>query len=53
MNGGKVEQADGKSRRAGGAHQFTKRRKRRAERRKANRDPEAPPTYTRYRGYET
>lgn len=30
---------------------FLKRQKARAERRKARRDPEAQPTYTRYDGY--
>jgi hypothetical protein len=48
----KVEQADGHSR-AGGKHQRTKKRKVRAERRAARRDPETPPTYTRYNGYNT
>lgn len=47
------EQADGKSRRAGGGHQFIKRKKRRAERRKARVNPEAAPGYKRYAGYET
>ena len=47
------EQADGKSRRACGGHQFIKRKKRRAERRKARVNPEAAPTFGKYRGYET
>lgn len=47
------EQADGKSRRAGGHHQFIKRKKRRSERHKARANPESAPTYNRYRGYET
>lgn len=47
------EQADGKSQRGGGYHQFLKRRKNRVERRKAKRDPEAAPTYRRYAGWET
>jgi|APGre2960657404_1045060.scaffolds.fasta_scaffold878139_1 hypothetical protein len=47
------EQADGKSTRGGGYHQFLKRRKNRVERRKAKRDPEAAPTYRRYAGWET
>jgi hypothetical protein len=48
----KVEQADGQSRRRNGGHQFLKRHKRRLERHKANRDPEAIPTYKRFAGYE-
>jgi len=47
------EQADGKSKRGDGYHQFLKRRKNRIERRKAKRDPDATPTYRRYSGYET
>jgi hypothetical protein len=47
------EQADGKSRRAGGGHQFIKRKKRRIERRKAKANPEAAPTYGKYRGWES
>ena len=38
------EQADGRSRRAGGFHQFLK---------KAKTNPEAQPSYGRYAGYET
>lgn len=45
-------QADGRSRRAGGTHSLLKKSKRRKERRKAKRDPEAQPTYGRYMGYE-
>ena len=33
-------------------HRFIKRLKRRLERHKAKLDPEAPPTYGRYRGWE-
>ena len=47
------EQADGKSKRGNGYHQFLKRRKNRIERRKANRNPESPPAYNRYAGWET
>lgn len=47
------EQADGKSRRAGGGHQFIKRKKRRIERHRAKKNPETPPAYNRYRGWET
>lgn len=47
------EQADGKSKRRNGYHQFLKRLKRRVERHKAKRNPEAPPAYNRYDGYET
>lgn len=49
----KVEQADGTSRRAGSAKQYTKKRKARAERRAAHIDPEVPPAYTFYKGYNT
>ena len=49
----KCEQADGKSSRAGGRHQFTKRRKRRTERHAANRKPDVQPGYGKYQGYET
>jgi len=49
---GKVEQADGKSRRAGNAHQYLKRQKNRIERRRAKKDPECTPEYGKYRGYE-
>jgi hypothetical protein len=48
-----TEQADGKGKRSDSYHQFIKRKKRRLERRKANRDPETPPTYGKYSGYET
>jgi hypothetical protein len=48
-----VEQADGKSKRGDGYHQFLKRQKRRLERRRAKQDPEAQPTYGKYAGYET
>lgn len=50
---GRVEQADGHSKRPNAYHQYLKKRKHRLERRKANRDPEAPATYTKYAGYET
>jgi len=53
MKRAKVEQADGKSRRAGSAKQFTKKRKARAERRAARIEPEVPPSYGFYRGYNT
>lgn len=49
----KVEQADGVNRHRNGYHTFLKRRKARAERRRARRDPEVIPAYGRYRGYET
>ncbi len=53
MNPIACEKADGKSRRAGGYHQFIKRRKNRVERRRAKHDPECQPGYGRYRGWET
>lgn len=46
------EQADGKSKRGNGCHQFLKKRKHRIERRKAKKDPESQPTYTKYKGWE-
>lgn len=46
-------QADGRSSRDGGSHQFLKRRKHRLERRLAKLDPENPPSYGKYKGYET
>ena len=49
---GKVEQADGRSRRAGGHHAFLKKRKARIERRRAKSNPETPPGYGRYQGWE-
>lgn len=48
-----VEQADGKSKRGDGYHQFIKRRKRRMERHRANRKPDCQPTYGKYGGWET
>jgi len=48
-----VEQADGESKRSGDYHQHLKKRKARLERRRAKQDPEAPPGYGRYRGWET
>lgn len=48
-----VEQADGKSKRRGGYHQYLKKRKRKLERRKARANVEAQPTYGRYTGWET
>ena len=53
MKRAKVEQADGKSRRAGSAKQYSKKRKARAERRAARIDPEVQPAYTYYNGYNT
>lgn len=50
---GLPEQADGHSKRGRGYHQFIKRKKNRSERRKAKQNPEAPPTYGKYRGWET
>lgn len=50
---GKVAQADWHGTRASSYHQFLKRRKRRLERHKANLDPEAPATYTKYSGWES
>jgi hypothetical protein len=47
------EQADGRSKRGNGYHQWLKRRKRRDERRKAKLRPDAPPTYGKYKGWET
>jgi hypothetical protein len=47
------EQADGKSKRRSGYHQFLKRKKRRAERKKAKANPDCQPAYGRYDGYET
>lgn len=47
------EQADGKSKRGNGYHQFIKRRKNRIERRKVKLNPNAPPTYGKYDGWET
>jgi hypothetical protein len=46
------EQADGESK-GHGYHGFLKKRKRRIERRKAKKNPEEPPTYGKYNGYET
>ncbi len=34
-------------------HRFLKRRKARMERRRANRNPEYPPAYNRFNGYES
>jgi len=48
---GFTEQADGESGTA--YHRFLKKHKRRLERRRAKIDPEAPPRYGKYRGYET
>ncbi len=48
-----VEQADPKHEKPNAYHQHLKREKIRKERRKAKRDPEAPPTYGKYRGYES
>ena len=45
-----VEQADGYSGRK--YHKFLKVRKRRVERRRAKGNPECPPQYGKYRGYE-
>ena len=53
MKRAKVEQADGVSRRAGSAKQFTKKRKARAERRMAKLEPEIAPGYGHYNGYNT
>jgi len=50
---GSVNQADGHHGRAHGSHQFLKRRKHRLERRLAKLDPENPPSYGKYKGYET
>jgi len=47
------EQADGKSKRGDGYHQFLKRRKNRIERRKAKLNPKSQPTYGKYDGWET
>ena len=48
-----TEQADGKSKRGDGYHQFLKIRKRRIERRRAKRDPGCQPLYGKYEGWET
>lgn len=45
------EQADGSGK--SGYHKFLKKHKRRIERRRAKRDPECPPGYGKYSGYET
>ena len=51
---GKVEQADGRgSKRKGSFHTHLKKQKRRVERRKAKTNPECPPAYGKYSGYET
>lgn len=47
------EQADGKSRRAGGGHQWLKRCANRLQRRQAKSDPDCVPTHNRHKGYET
>jgi hypothetical protein len=47
------EQADGKSKRKNDYHSFVKKSKNKRERRRANRDPETPIGYGRYRGWET
>lgn len=49
---GMVEQADGTGWNMR-CRKFFKRLKRRMERRKAKRNPETPPTYTKYSGYLT
>jgi len=48
-----TKQADGKSKRGDGYHQFIKRRKSRIERRKAKLNPSCQPTYGKYAGWET
>ena len=53
MKTGKIEQADGISRRSGGYHQYIKKKKRQIERRRAKSDPECQPLYGRYKGWET
>lgn len=47
------EQADGRSKRGDGYHQFLKRRKNRVERRRAKAKPDCQPHYGKYAGYET
>lgn len=47
------EQADDRPKRPSKRHKALKRRKNVIERRKAKRNPEAPPAYGKYRGYET
>lgn len=47
------EQADGRSKRPNGYHQWLKRQKHRLERHRAKQNPECNPGYGRYRGYET
>lgn len=49
----KIEQADGKSGKRGGYHQFLKKQKHRIERHRAKADPETQPLYRAYAGYET
>ena len=48
-----TEQADGKSKRGNGYHQYLKKRKAKLERRKANQDPGSSPSYGKYKGWET
>jgi hypothetical protein len=48
-----MEQADQKHKRPNAYHKYLKKAKARAERRKAKIDPETPPTYGRYKGYES
>ncbi len=53
LSRGLGEQADGRSKRPKGYHQWLKRQKHRLERHRANRNPECVPSYGKYRGYET
>lgn len=48
-----VNQADGRSTRAGGSHQHLKRRTARLNRRAAKLDPECVVFYRAFKGYET
>lgn len=48
-----IEKADGRWTRPRGYHRFIKRKKARAERRRAKANPECTPCYGRYRGWET
>lgn len=50
-NKNKVEQADGSG--GSASHRDLKKRKRRLERHRAKQDPEVPPGYGKYSGYET
>lgn len=50
---GRGEQADFRHARANSYHKFIKVQKRRSERRRSKVDPECPPAYTKYKGWES